>query len=63
MEENVILEPVAVKRGTAAKMLDCSITTIHKLVTEGQLRTIGLRGDRRITVESIKAFVRRGAPK
>jgi hypothetical protein len=56
MQENVFLEPVAVRRGTAAKMLDCSMTTIHKLIVEGKLQTIGLRGDKRVTVASIKAL-------
>ena len=53
--ENVInLEPIAVKRATAARMLDCGPTTIWRLCKEGKLDTIKLAGDDRITVASIR---------
>ena len=53
-EEVVVLEPVAVRRPTAAKMLDCSASTVLKLEREGKLKTIMIGSDKRITVESIK---------
>lgn len=54
MEEIVVIEPVAVRRRTAAKMLDCSETTVYKLQREGKLETIKLGADDRITVDSIR---------
>jgi hypothetical protein len=55
-EEIVYIEPVAVRRATAAAMLDCSESTVRKLESEGRLRTVLMGADRRVTVESIKAF-------
>ena len=51
--EDVSYEPVAVKRKTAAQMLDCSETTIWKLQRAGKLETVKVGSDDRITVESI----------
>lgn len=48
------VEPVAVRRATAAVMLDCSATTIHKLIHEGRLEVVKIGADQRVTVESIK---------
>ena len=56
MHETVTLEPVAVKRSTAAKMLDCGITKIWQLCKEGKLQTIQVGADTRVTVASIKAL-------
>jgi excisionase family DNA binding protein len=56
-EEVAVLEPVAVRRQTAAKMLDCSETTVWKLVREGVLRKIKVGADDRVTVESIRALI------
>jgi hypothetical protein len=53
-EETVVIEPVAVRRKTAARMLDCSESTVWKLQKSGALDVIKVRGDDRITVESIK---------
>jgi len=55
-EEVVAFEPVAVKRATAAQMLDCGATTIHRLIKEGRLDTVKLGADERVTIESIKRF-------
>ena len=60
-EEVVVIEPVAVRRRTAAAMLDCSESTVRKLEVEGKLKTILIGADRRITVESIKALGRAGS--
>lgn len=60
-EEVVILEPVAVRRQTAAKMLDCSETTVWKLAREGVLKTIKVAADDRITVESIRRLAKAAA--
>ncbi len=49
---------VAVRRTTAADMLDCSPSTIYNLCRAGKLKTIRLGADERILVESIKAFGR-----
>ncbi|OFW17804.1 MAG: hypothetical protein A3H27_15545 [Acidobacteria bacterium RIFCSPLOWO2_02_FULL_59_13] len=54
METIARLEPVAVKRTTAARMLDCGQTTIWRLCKEGKLDTIKIGADERITVESIR---------
>jgi len=54
MESVANLEPVAVKKSTAAKMLDCGATTIWRLCKEGKLDTIKIGEDDRITVESIR---------
>jgi excisionase family DNA binding protein len=47
-------EPVAVRRSTAATMLDCSATTIHKLIHQGKLEVIKIGADQRVTVASIR---------
>lgn len=54
MEPVVNIEPVAVKRKTAARMLDCGETTVWRLQKEGKLETVKVGEDDRITVESIK---------
>jgi excisionase family DNA binding protein len=62
MNEGVVsLEPVAVRRQTAAKMLDCSDTTVWRLVQTGVLKTIKIGADDRITVDSIRALVQQRA--
>lgn len=60
MNEVVFIEPLAVKRSTAAKMLDCGATKIYGLCRAGKLKTIKVGADRRITVESIKQYVADG---
>jgi excisionase family DNA binding protein len=57
LQEHVVLEPIAVRRPTAAKMLDCSESTVFKLEREGKLKTVKIGADRRITVASIKALL------
>jgi len=52
----VVMEPVAVRRKTAGRMLDCSETTVWKLCKEGKLTTIKVGNDDRVTVESIKRY-------
>jgi hypothetical protein len=54
----VELEPVAVRRGTASRMLDCSPSTINKLIKSGRLKTVQVQTDLRITVESIRALAK-----
>jgi excisionase family DNA binding protein len=53
-EEVTALEPVAVRRETAARLLDCSPTTIWKLVKAGKLDAVKVGSDDRVTVESIR---------
>lgn len=60
-EEDVVIEPVAVRRKTAAAMLDCSETTIWRLCKAGLLSTIRVGADERVTTSSIKQFAQRGA--
>jgi len=55
-EEVIELEPVMVKFPTAARLLDCSESTVRKLVRLGKLRTVKVSDDDRITIESIKAL-------
>jgi hypothetical protein len=56
-EPEVKLEPLAVKRTTAADLLDCGPTTIWKLEKAGKLDTIKVGKDTRITMESIRRYV------
>jgi len=51
-----VVEPVAVRRATAAAMLDCSESTVLNLEKSNKLKTILVGKDRRITVESIREF-------
>jgi hypothetical protein len=55
-EEVTALEPVAVRRKTAAAMLDCSETTVWKLCKQGKLETIKVGSDERVTIASIRRF-------
>lgn len=57
--ETVNLDQLAVRRRTAARMLDCGETKIYELEKSGELETIKLGADRRITVESIRRFIQR----
>jgi len=58
MEQVVTLEPLAVRRTTAARMLECGVTTIWKLCKEGKLETVKVGNDDRITVDSIKRYAK-----
>ena len=55
-EEVVPVEPVAVRLSTAAGVLDCSVSTIRKLVKEKKLETVKVGNDDRVTVKSLKAL-------
>ena len=57
--ETVNIEPLAVKRITAAKILDCGLTKIYHLVKAGELEEIRLGADPRVTTASIQRFVQR----
>jgi excisionase family DNA binding protein len=54
--EVVTLEPFAVRLSTAARLLECGVTTVHKLIHAGQLEVIHVGADRRVTLSSIKAL-------
>jgi predicted DNA-binding protein (UPF0251 family) len=60
-EEVVTIEPVAVRRKTAAQMLDCSETTVWKLCKAGRLKTTKVGADDRVLVSSIKQYAAQGA--
>lgn len=49
-------QKLAVRRKTASEMLDCSESTVHKLIKEGKLRTCYVGSDLRVTVESLRAL-------
>ncbi len=57
--ETVTVEAIAVKRSTAAKMLDCGATKVWELQKAGELQTMKIGADDRITVASIRAYVQR----
>lgn len=57
--QSVTQDQIAVKCSTAARMLDCGATKIYELEKSGDLVTIKIGADKRITVESIKHFVQR----
>ena len=58
--ESAVREPLLVKRTRAAELLDCSTGTIRNLCIEGRLETVLVgkkdRGDKRITMKSIRRF-------
>lgn len=56
-EEVTQIEPVAVRYLTAAKMFDCSESTVRKLAREGKLKSVMVGGDKRITLASINALI------
>jgi excisionase family DNA binding protein len=60
MDAEVTLEPLAVKRSTAAKLIDCGTTKVYELCRAGKLATIKVGADDRITIESIKRYVAAG---
>jgi excisionase family DNA binding protein len=53
-EEVVKLEPMYVRYRTAAGLLECSESTVRKLVREGKLKTGLIGSDERVSVDSIK---------
>ena len=55
-EEVVTIEPVAVRRTTAAKLLDCSPSTIWKLCRAGKLDVVKIGADDRVTIASIRRY-------
>lgn len=59
--EVVTVEPIAVRRTTAAQMLDCSPTTIWKLCRSGLLKTVKVGADDRVLVESIRGYAKAAA--
>jgi len=60
MEPQVIIEPEAIKRSTAARLLDCGTTKIYELCKAGKLKTIKVGTDDRVVVASIREFVAAG---
>ena len=61
MEPEVTMEPIAVRRTTAAKLLDCTPPKVWQLQREGKLDAIKVGADDRITVESIRRFATAGS--
>lgn len=59
MEPVVEVKPVAVKKSTAARMLDCGQTKIRDLILSGELETINVGSDSRVVVASINRFVQK----
>lgn len=55
----ILHEALAVKRSTAARMLDCGATKVWELQKSGDLETIKIGADDRITVDSIRRFIAR----
>jgi len=53
-----VVAPVVVRISTAAKMLDCGRSSVYDLCVAGKLKTVWLKSDRRITVESINRYAR-----
>ena len=62
-EPTVAIEPVAVKRATAARLLDCGATKVWELCKAGKLQTIKIGADERVLVSSIRAFAASGGEK
>jgi excisionase family DNA binding protein len=56
-EEGTPIDQLAVRISTAAKMVECSESTIRKLLREGKLETTLVGADKRIPVDSIKALL------
>jgi len=57
--EVVQLEPLAVKRGTAAKLLDVCYTTAYELCRAGELEVVQVGKEDRILLSSIKSYLER----
>jgi excisionase family DNA binding protein len=55
-EEVIKVEPVAVRYRTAAGLLECSESTVRKLVREGKLDAVKVGDDDRVTTASIRAL-------
>ena len=58
--EFVVIEPVGVRKPTAARMLDCGLTSIYELIKQGKLRTFKVGDDDRVLVSSISGNMPRG---
>lgn len=61
-EPLVVCEPLVVKRSTAARLLDCSQTSVWKLCRSGILDTVKLGDDPRITMASLRRYVESQLP-
>lgn len=59
--EVIKVDRLAVKRTTAADLLDCSPSTIYKLERAGILKTVQVGTDRRITMESLRRYAAGGS--
>lgn len=55
-EPAVVLEPIAVKVATTAKLIDAGLTTVYALIKEGKLKTVMVGNDKRVTMASIRAL-------
>lgn len=53
------LQPLVVKRSEAARLLSCGPTKVWELQKRGELETIKLDSDDRITVDSIRRYIQR----
>jgi len=53
-EEGTKLKPIALRYKTAAALLDCSESTVRRMVHKGELRAIKVAGDDRVLLDSIK---------
>lgn len=59
-DPTVSIEPLAVRKTTAAKLIEVGGTKLWQLVKSGQLKVIRVGKDERVTVDSIKKFVEAG---
>lgn len=58
--ELVSIEPIAVKKETAAKLADCSYSKISQLVRDGKLPTTMIGKDQRVLVDGLRQFLANG---
>jgi excisionase family DNA binding protein len=59
----VVIEPIAVRKPVAARLLDCGLTKVYELIRAGKLATCKVGTDDRVLVASIKQFAATGGEK
>ena len=59
--EVVFVEPLAVRVGTAAEMVEVATCTMYKLIREGKVETTGVGADLRVLVPSLKQMLAKRA--
>jgi hypothetical protein len=54
---------MAVKPRTAARLLDCSLTTIYVLIKNGDLEVVPFQSDMRVLMDGVRRLAKTGIAK